>query len=250
MFIETPLQIQYTSLDTKFRCWTLTNNPGSSSSTNQAPTSHPSNAIPIKHLHVLSPAFYSRLASHPNLHDGLMSEILSSVAEENRTAQVSDNGELCALLAQAASEVQNQMTASSPPSTHHKRRQNCSWSARLYWDLISTLRRRPEPGSYPSPGHPQQRCPSKTMHPRSNSLLTSRLIQKAPIPMPQGYIHFLDNFVQDNCPRAEQRKYQRTLLRLFLARRVAGGSTWLLRSYGVVIWVLFIAAAIWIVARG
>lgn len=68
--------------------------------------------------------------------------------------------------------------------------------------------------------------------------------------MPQGHIHFLDNFVQEICTRAEQKKYQRTLLRLFLARRVAGGSTRLLRCYGVVISVLVIGAAVWMGGQG
>ena len=253
--VKPPLQIQFASLDTKVRHWTLDNNLPSSttntfpSASNQAPTSRPSDAIPIKHLQILSSAFYSRLVSYHTFQDALASETLSSVVEENRTAQVSDNGELCALLAQAASEAQDQMivTTESPPSTRQRQRRHRSLSDRLCWNLISTLRRRPEPGSYPSPGHPQRRNPSKPTPSCSGPLSTSTSTKNAQ--MPQGHVHFLDGFVRESCTRAEQREYQRTLLRLFIARRVAGGSTRLLWFYGVVIWILVFAAVVWMIEK-
>ena len=255
--IRIPLHIQYTSLDTEVSRWTLKNDSpssittfssNSSTSSNQSPTSYPPHAIPTKnHLHVLSPAFYSRLASHPTLHEALKSEILSSIAEENRTAQISDHGDLCALLAQAASVAQDQVTTTtkSPPSTHQKRRQHHSLSDRLWWGLISTLRRRPEPGSYPSPGHPQRRSPSKPTHPCSTPPAT-----EAQGPTPRGHGHFLDSFVQDNCTRAEQREYQRTVLRLFLMNRFAWGAPAVLKSYSMVFRIVLAGVAIWVVSQG
>lgn len=225
-----------------------TSSPHSFTSSNQSPTSYPTHAIPIrKHLQILSPAFYSRLASHATLREALKSEVLSLVAEENRTAQISDDGDLCALLVQAASTAQEKIptTANSPPSTHQKRRQHRSLSGRLCWALISTLRRRPEPGSYPSPGHPQRRSRSKQTHPCSTPPAT-----EAHHPMLQGHGHFLDTFVRESCTRAEQREYQRTVLRLFLMNRFAWGSPAVLKAYSMVFRVVLAGVAIWVVTKG
>ena len=68
----------------------------------------------------------------------------------------------------------------------------------------------------------------------------------------QGYgVHFLDGFVQDHCTRAEQREYQRTVLRLFLMNRFAWGSPTVLKAYSVVFRVALAGVAVWVVvAKG
>ena len=62
-----------------------------------------------------------------------------------------------------------------------------------------------------------------------------------------GNGHFLDSFVQDHCTRAEQRQYQRTLLRLFLMDRFAWGSPTVLKAYCMVFCMALAGLAIWVV---
>lgn len=59
-------------------------------------------------------------------------------------------------------------------------------------------------------------------------------------------MNFLDVFVQRACSKDERRGYQRTVLRLFLADRVAMGSVALLRCYGLVFRVLVVVVAVWV----
>lgn len=194
-----------------------------------------------KQFHVLTPAFFSRLASYQTLDAALTAEVLSPDAEENRTAQVSDTGELCALLAQASLSDQN-------IPAYQDQNQIETLLDRIAWKLISYLRRQPQAGSYPSPGHPQTRR-GKPTHDASNPPSLS----SAEDALTPGTVSFLDIFVQRACSKDERREYQRTVLRLFLAARVTMGSVALLRLYGLVFRILLVVVvvvAVWMGGRG
>ena len=221
--IETPLEIHYYSTDTEARQWMFNTGNEVPSTSGQPPIKA---SIPTKQFHVLTPTFYSRLVSYQTFHAALAAEVLSPDAEENRTAQASDTGELCALLAQAS------LTDQISESMRSDRDQSKFLVDRIAWRLVSCLRREAEAGSYPSPGHSKRR--GKSIH-ASDSSKSSANTMLCP--------NFLDVFVRHACSPDECRTYRRTVLRLFLANRVALGSVALLQFYRLVVQVLLIAIA-------
>jgi hypothetical protein len=162
----------------------------------------------------------------------LTAEVLFANAEENRTAEISDTGEpFCSLLTQVAScdyDAQSHDDEFEP------------FLERMVWKLVFVLRRQAEAGSYPSHGSPQQRC--NTGHGIRHSFSTIRstsTLQR----------NFLDAFVQHACDWDERKEYQRTVIRLFLARRIALGSVALLQLYWLLLQVWLVAVVAWLVAR-
>lgn len=225
--IQAPIVVHYSSIDAKRWQWTF-NTRSRNLSTSEATLNRAS--ISTEYLHVLTPAFYSRIVTYQDLDVALTAEVLSADAEENRTAEVLDSGELCALLIQVAS---------SDHDTLHHHHESEPILERMAWILVFVLRRQAAAGSYPSHGSPRQRCNTdhglKTLSP---SIRSENTMQAS----------FLDAFVRHACDRDGRRECQRTVIRLFLARRVALGSVALLRLYWLLLRVSFVAVVIWLIA--
>lgn len=97
----------------------------------------------------------------------------------------------------------------------------------MSWRTVYLLRQDPEKGTYPSPGLPKSRL--KGLIKAAKTGESDQLVSPTTTP------NFLDVFVRDHCSRGEQREYRRTLVRLFLANRIAFGSVELLWLYRLVL---------------
>lgn len=172
-----------------------------------------------KYFHLHTPAFYCRDVSYQDLNVALAGEVRSIDAAENRTAEVSHMGELCTLLIRVVYREHN---------VERHRHEPKSVSDRFAWKLVAVLKRQAD--SYPSHGPPRQRYNNgdglKTLSPFYRWKITSQRCLLAPS-------------VWHACTRDERKKYQRTVMRFLLVKRIALGSVarlqryWLLSHFGV-----------------
>jgi len=180
----------------------------------------------------VTPAFYTHIIYYQSFQDALLAETLA-VNEENRTANITDAGNLCSFLAQA--EVDNICTQNR--DLHRCQQKPESLVDRLAWTLIPMLRGKPIPASYPQ-GFPQARA--KVMSLEELRLPQGHVLSRVGSPS----LNFLDVFVRHSCGLNEQRTYRRAVLRTILARRIALGSVSLLWSYRLILKGLSAAAVV------
>ncbi len=190
-------------------------------------------------LCILTPRFYSRFASYISLRDSLEAELLSSSAEENRTAQVSNPEAFCDLLLSTASK--------SFPTVSHAR--TTGLLDHFQWLLVYFIRTPPPRGLYPRLGNPHLRT-------QANSRGSTAKVSWSTISLSQR-MHcapsFLDIFVLESCSQADQRAYRRALMRVFLSNRLAFGDEGILKAYEVMLKLLIAAIAgriLWATVQG
>ncbi|MCJ1248124.1 hypothetical protein MMC30_005339 [Trapelia coarctata] len=276
--VQTPVTIQYTPAGPMSQQWTFHSFPNFKDTVNSkspAPTSteapDPVSPVtaPTYEFHVLTPAFYSRLASFYSLKDALASEMLAPEAEENRTVYAaSKKEELYHILleAEAKAEALAPPHACTPAASKEKvgslRRYHiwinpASLLDQLGWTLVKRLRRPPERGMYPAPGLPRLRATTQTQakSPQAEPKASSSPSSPPPettafqISSPNAPSHPLDSFVQRTCNPSSQSAYRRAVLRLFLARHLAQGSVRLLRFYLIVVNLCFGVMGVWVAGR-
>ncbi len=188
---------------------------------------------------ILTPRFYSRFASYISLKDSLEAEILSSNAEENLTAQVSNPEAFCDLLLSTASK--------SFPTISQAR--TTALLDHFLWLLVYFTRTPPPRGLYPRLGNPHLRTQANsrgsTAKVSSSRTSLSQRMHCAP--------SFLDSFVLDSCSQADRTAYRRALMRVFVSNRLAFGDERILKAYKVMLKLLIAAMAgrmMWVTVQG
>jgi hypothetical protein len=161
-------------------------------------------------------------------------EILSPGAEENQAILVSSPADFAAILRRA--------TGTSNQAYGYEARGNARFSVfeQLEWHALAALRPRMpvQAGWYPWPGNPHLRAQEPV---RPFDAPTPHVFWK------RSQLSFFDKFVRRHANKQERYAYRWALMRTCAARRWAGGSELVLRSYG---WVLLLltAAAVWRIA--
>ena len=212
--IRRPLQVHYLSADNECRQWTFSNDDILSKST--PGTNDRSVSAICKELHILTPAFYSRVVCYQDLSAAVDEEIFT--VEQNQTAKVSniDATELCSLL-----------LPMERPDTNTLHVQDFdTFFNNLLWKFIQFLRYGPVPGSYPN---------DRTTHNcKRLGKPSGQLISQA-IP---GF-NSLDHFVCKTCSRGEIKQYQCSVLWVLLLECLWKGGNFMVCYIGQMLALLF-----------
>jgi hypothetical protein len=153
-------------------------------------------------IRVLTPAFYSRFVHYAHTSEAFDRECIFT-DEKNRTLWIS-RPELLPLLLNRSVAAEDQ-----PPLVTR------GYFDELRWNILKKLRCAPAIPAYSSSSS-------------YNPALTTEDVQALP------YSEF-DQYVRNRCPRAQARKYRRTITKLFLAQRLCFGFAQIVRLLDLIV---------------